>query len=211
MLKKIARWVAPLLLAAVLVGGTEYVSAIQSTADQLLNICTNNAGSYTCQNNWGGITAQGNPINFYPYNSGTITNNKWAVNWVGYVNGSNCTNNCWPFTSGSGMNSRYNGRPVYIMEWGPSPSWCEDQGNYGPESEAGALVLGQCTYDQFDWFVYSAANYLVGVYATNAQFAWDGNGNHIPIFAGNSGTLANGTPVYMNNIWYNTWALLPAS
>jgi len=200
---------ASLILAAATVMSLAVVTASTpaANADQLLNICTITSPAQ-CQNKWGSITAGGIPVNYYHYQAGNV-NNRWAVNWKGYVNGSNCTNNCWPFDSGSGMNSRYNGRPVYQMVLGSNPSFCEDQGNYNVVSQAGDMWIQQCENINDQYFVYSAANYLIPVGATDAQWEYQHDPGQIPVFDGSNGNTGDGQAVVMNSVWYSTWQMIP--
>lgn len=200
MFNRTAKIIAPIALAVGLITGG--ASIAYAAPGDLYGICTNNGGEYQCVNNWNGVTAPGNYQKFYAWNNGTVNNNRWAAHIAGYVTSNN------PFTDGSGMNTRYQGRPVYQFLWGPNPAVCLDNSTYDAITLNGPATIQDCLNYTGQWFVASAAGYLVPVYATNVQFLYDGNGSHLPVFLGNDGSVNNGAQVAISPITYNNWALL---
>jgi hypothetical protein len=72
------------------------------------------------------------------------TYNFWNWWYEGTVNGANCTSNCWPFTPGTGINTYYQGSPVWKFAFAPNTKGtgnCISQQLYtGGSSSTGVLA-----------------------------------------------------------------------
>jgi len=197
-------------VAAVAVSAVAAVVSAAAAPAQAAATSTAICYSNHCWNNWNGSTGLGNPIKFYDYNSGTITNSGWQIKFIGYV--TNATP-VWPFTNGSGQNNRYNNDPVYQMKWNPDQALCASQYPYSTSTHDGPLVIDQCyvsankyAYPAQQLFVRSTALYLVAVWATNQEFR-NGDPSYVPTFVGSrGGNLGNGANVWVNDNTYNQWA-----
>jgi hypothetical protein len=164
-----------------------------------LAICYNNQ----CMNNW---NAAGS-IRFYGYNNGGIINNGWGQRLQGHVsNGAGGV--IWPFTNGTGLNSRYNGRPVYAFGFNAAghqtANQCLSSEAWNPSTETGQLETDGCSQypvgsSMPDWFefVLSSGGFLVPVYASNIEYTFYHRYN-TPVFCGaTGGGTADGQPVIM--------------
>jgi len=164
-----------------------------------LAICYNNH----CMNKWN----NGSTIRFYGYNNGGIVNNGWGYITVAHV--SNGTGGLiWPFTNGSGLNSRYNTRPVlqfgFNAAGGSDTNGCLSSGGFNPSTETGQLETEACTIHSDPYstpdsieFVLSSAGFLIPVYASNITYTFYHNAG-VPIFCGaTGGGTADGQPVIM--------------
>jgi len=131
------------LLIAVGVPTLTAASPASAAIPVVRQVCTTGPGSPidACWNNWRGIVANNNPVNYY--SSGAIYNN-WQVVDEGQVVGVNC-NPCWPFATGTGLNKRYNDYTVYLFKWNLSPGYCLDGGNYNVTGDTGNLKIYQCS------------------------------------------------------------------
>jgi hypothetical protein len=119
------------------------------------NVCTDGPGQ--CLNLWGNNQNSGALVKWYHYgNSGG--NNDWDITVIGHVIGVNCTNNCWPFYPGSGLNARYNGNDVVKFAYWKNKSYCADQTNYDSGTDYGNLEIQPCAgnedYQIFVWSGY---------------------------------------------------------
>lgn len=156
-------------------------------------------------NNWNGSTSPGNPINFYQ--SLTTNNSQWcAVEVRTVTDGQN--GQIWPFTDGSGLNTRYNGDSVWQFEWAPNQIYCADQDAFYAPYTTGPVELKSCIYgsDSNQYFVQSGSDYLVPVGANNAEYAAHGT-LYLPILVGDAygQSDANGQPIYMSNSYELQW------
>lgn len=133
-------------------------------------------GNNHAWNNWGGNAMDGNPIDFYQ--STTVNNSQWCVINKGNVS-DGTAGVIWPFTDGSGLNTRYNGDPVYQFEWGPNTAFCADQANFQTVgTDDGETLLQKCTTNGYNdagkfgtqYYVYSPSYYLANVFANNATW-----------------------------------------
>lgn len=79
-----------------------------------------------------------------------------------------------PFTNGSGLNARYDGRPIVQLQR-RGTGFC-----IVPDGPVTGAVLGGCT-DNGRAYVVSAANYAIDVYASNRAYA-NGFGTNRPMF-----------------------------
>jgi hypothetical protein len=197
----------PLIMLSLIILGTglSLSTAIPAHAVLITNICTKvtYSGNHQCLNMWNnGIPASGAAIKYYHHGTGN-PENKWAPADDGAVVGVNCGQPgqriCWPFTTGSGMNARYNGDNVYVYEYGPDPSYCMDQGLYSSSSHSGKMILWECNNRATQQFVWTPSDYNVDVNATNAQWAHDGNQNNIPVWTSNAPNPGDGVPVQMSH------------
>jgi len=209
---KVLTIISAILLASGTVGvGLAAASAAPASgarADQPL-YCENQTAVYygndRAWNDWNGDQAPGAFINFYQ--SITTDNAQWCAQIVSNVGSDG------PFTSGSGMNTRYYGDPIYQFSLGEDQQLCADQSNFqankGSGIDDGELTLQDCVSgDLNQWFVYSSADYLVPIMATNTSYATFGT-KRIPEFVGEhmDGADANGDNVFNNYQWELQWNL----
>jgi hypothetical protein len=159
-------------------------------------------------NNWNGTEQNGNPVKFYQ--SLTTSNADWTENLIGYVSDGG-PQGIGPFTDGSGLNSRYEGQPIYQFVWTNDLSYAVDQSSYNVGSEQGPLVIyGYNPNDDNQWFVLSSSGYLAPVGANNAQYAVTGT-TGLPVLVGDGdGGDGNGEPVYMESIDELQWNIISA-
>lgn len=157
------------------------------------NIVYNNTWFW---NNWNGTTVNGNHVNFNNvHNDGY---NDWCLHQLGTVIGTNCTTSCWPFAEGSGMNARYNGRPVYRVCWEHSQAYCIDWGQYDNSIHNGRAVIVSGSSDRLYEVVESAGSYWAPVWANDLEYAM-GNGSLLPILLGTqTGSIGQGGGLWMN-------------
>lgn len=127
-------------------------------ANPVNQVCNTGPGSPTdqCWNNWNGVAKDKNPVNYY--SSGAINNN-WQVQLEGRVNGVN-----WPFSEGTGLNSRYNNDPVYLFKWNNQSQFCLDGGGYDQYDDLGYMYIWLCSGNQNQLFVYDSCGGLCSVY-----------------------------------------------
>jgi hypothetical protein len=194
------------MLSLIILGtGLSLSTAIPAHAVLITNICTavTYNGNHQCLNLWNNNKNDGAGIRYYHHGSGNIEN-QWAPADDGAVVGVNCGQPgqpiCWPFTTGSGMNAKYNGDNVYVFEYGQSPTFCMDQGAYSSSYHTGNMRLWQCLNNSNQQFVWTGSDYNVNVGATNRQWAQDGNQNNIPVWTSNLSTnVADGKLVVMSH------------
>jgi hypothetical protein len=200
---------AILLVPGIMGAGLAAASAANASgakADQLY--CDDQTAVYygndRAWNDWNGIQAPGAFINFYQ--STTTANAQWCAQVVSQVGSDG------PFTSGSGMNTRYDGQPIYQFSLGEDQQLCADQSNFQADKKTGIddgeLQLQDCTPgDLNQWFVYSSADYLVPIMATNTS--WGQYKSQVPVFVGEhmDGADANGDNVFNNWQWELQWNL----
>jgi hypothetical protein len=195
-----------IMLSLIILGtGLGLSPAIPANAVLITNLCTAATynGNHQCLNLWEGLLANGATIKYYHHGGGNIQN-EWAPADDGAVVGVNCGGSgqriCWPFTTGSGMNAKYNGDNVYVFEYGQSPSWCMDQGKYNVYTHNGSLQLWRCLNNSNQQFVWTGSDWNVDVYATNAQWARDGNQNNIPVWTSSlSNNVTDGALAQMSH------------
>lgn len=150
-------------------------------------------------NNWNGTVANGNNINYNNvHNDGY---NDWCVDEINVVKGTNCTGNqCEPFAPGSGLNARYDGRPVWIICWAHNDNYCIDFGQYDTGVHNGRAILHAGTADaRLEEVVQSSSNFWVPVWPNDLEFAANGMGP-LPVLLGtkNNGPITQGGGVWMN-------------
>jgi hypothetical protein len=163
-------------------------------------ICiTSNPGLNQCINNWGGHLAIGNPIKYEQKGSGGgYKYNNWDVNRVGTVSPAPA----WPFTSGSGLNDRYEGDAVlefnYQGQYASPTGYCADSTGYSVSTGSGQLQLRGCGGSAFQLFVLSNYSALIPVgpsddgYAAHASY---------PVWLGCAKlNCVNGQPVIATNV-----------
>ena len=182
-----------------------------------VGICKNSNAGGRCWNNWFGGGA-GNAINYYGYNNGNVPNNGWINVEIGTVqnNGPNC-GGFWPFTEGSGMNQRYQGQAVIQLQWAKNRN-LSAFANYNLNDHGGPLEMeatdtgggqGNCNVNDGELFVPSSENYLVSVFATNAEFV-AGDPSFVPEFVGGNPSdpyaTNDGHPVWVDDSFY--WPFL---
>jgi hypothetical protein len=174
------------------------------------NICIPQGGTGNatqCMNDWNGNLTQGaQAVRFYHYgNSGGF--NAIDVQYVGTIDTSGSFQ---PFDNGSGLNTRYNGRPVYKFAWwrnGGPTNTCIAGYSYNANSfnEACNVSSGQ---NQL-WFAYTSYSDLVSVGSSNLHYFITHTANQ-PVWMGSNGygNIGNGDNVYLtttqnNNLpWY---------
>lgn len=134
-----------IILALLIAVGVPTLTAASPAfaANPVRQVCNTGPGSPIdqCWNNWGGHPANNNPVNYY--SSSSIYNN-WQVLDEGRVIGTNC-NPCWPFATGTGLNTLYKGDTVYLFKWNLSPGYCLDAGDYNVTDNDGGLKIYQCS------------------------------------------------------------------
>jgi len=191
--------------AAMLLGFGLAGAGTATAAHATTYTCNNTTGQTTIYygndhgwNNWNGSTSPGNPINFYQ--SLTANNSQWCAIPVGQVrDGQN--GEIWPFTNGSGLNTRYNGDTVFQFEWAPNQIYCADQGAFRAALVVGPVELQSCVINgsaSNQYFVQSGSDYLAPVGANNAEYAYLGTA-YLPVLVGDgsAGSDSNGQPIYM--------------
>lgn len=158
-------------------------------------ICiTSSPGLNQCINNWGGHLTTGNPIKYEKKGSGGgYKYNNWDVNRVGTVSPSPA----WPFTPGTGLNNRYNGKPVfqfdYQGQYGSPTGRCLDSSGYSFATGSGELQLGSGCGGAFDLYVWVSpgSGALVAVGPSD-----EGGSNGTVVWLGcRALNCANGQPV----------------
>ncbi|HEY1920342.1 MAG TPA: hypothetical protein VGH27_32640 [Streptosporangiaceae bacterium] len=165
------------------------------------NICTTGSVNQ-CLNNTAGRATNGNIIQFWAYGTQGEPNNDWHYVLQGYVSNGGKTG-IWPFTDGSGLNNRYDGLPVYQLQWSQNLNFCADQTGYNPADEYGDLELSTCnaqgSVTDYQMFVYTGEDFWPSVYASNIQYTYYETYD-APVWLGASGGTAgdhNGSPVIM--------------
>lgn len=191
------------ILSAITVLGIGLTSAPKALAQSFPdNVCTTGPGQ--CLNLWDNNQNNGALVKWYHFgNSGG--NNDWDVTYLGKVIGDNCTTDCAPFTTGSGLNARYNGDYVLRFAYWKNQNYCAEQLDYGVGTESGDLEIGTCnataSYQQFVW---SSEGFLIAVYASNIQFAYTRT-QDVPVWLGGvNGNTGNGVQVTMSTA--QTWS-----
>ena len=147
-------------------------------------------------NDWdGNLTTYAQAVRFYHYgNSGG--NNRIFVTQIGTINGCGTSGGFQPFAKGSGLNCRYNGRPVYQLQWGKN-------------GRSGVCIAGDdtsqnafnfpCNGGPGTWFAYSSSSFLVGVGASNVRYD-DTDESNVPVWLGDSTGDGNGAHVYLTDV-----------
>ena len=145
-------------------------------------------------NDWGGnLTTYAQAVRFYHYgNSGG--NNRIFVTQIGTIH--RVTGGFQPFANGSGLNVRYDGRPVYQLQWGKN-------------GRSGVCIAGDdtsqnafnfpCNGGPGTWFAYSSSSFLVGVGASNVRYD-DTDESNVPVWLGDSTGDGNGAHVYLTDV-----------
>jgi len=156
-----------------------------------VNVCVLPAKSQ-CMNDWdGNLGTYVQAVRFYHYgNSGG--NNRILVIYINTISGCGTSGGFQPFANGSGLNCRYNGRPVYHLQWaknGPSGVCIasDDTSQYA--------FNFPCNGGPGTWFVYSSSSYLVGVGASNVLYD-DTLEPNAPVWLGDVTGDGNGAHVY---------------
>jgi hypothetical protein len=148
-------------------------------------------------NDWdGNLTQFAQAVRFYHYgNSGG--NNRIYVTQIGTINGCGTSGGFQPFANGSGLNCRYNGRPVYQLQWGKN-------GRSGVciagDNSAQNAFNDQCNVGPITWFAYSSYSFLIGVGASNVLFEEDGFVPNSPVWLGDLSGDGNGAHVYLTAV-----------
>jgi hypothetical protein len=194
--KRIVSIAATIVMAAGLSAGLAAVPAHATVAGcangkASVNLLYNNKWFW---NNWNGTTVNGNHVNFNDVpNDGY---NDWCPIVLGYV-----TNQApvWPFPDGSGLNTRYNGRPVYKFCWQRAQSYCIDFGQYDQNVHNGRSIIYSNAMDNLYEVVQSSLGYWVPVWPNTLEFATSG-GVYLPVLLGtqNNGPLTQGGGLWMN-------------
>lgn len=155
-------------------------------------------------NDWNGNTNGGAPVKYYQ--STSAENSEFNYDSEGQVcngeSGYPCFGAASPFIVGSGLNARYDGRPIYAFPLSGSSGLCADQGNFSVATDSGYLELQTCNETQYvQEFVYSSSDYLAPVNANNQEYQSAGTGNLPVLVSGSNGSPcseANGTLVTMD-------------
>lgn len=133
-------------------------------------VCTN--GGY-CWNAWGGDVGNGNPVKFekQSYNGSFSNMNVWNEGAV---------TSSFPFNPGTaaynqGLPSYYAGHPVYKISYAPNgvgSGKCVSNDYFGGgDVQAQWEPCGSGSSDASQLWIYSAAGFLVNVYATEVAYA----------------------------------------
>jgi hypothetical protein len=186
---------ASLALGAALVG-SQAAGSPAAAAAHTVNVCVMPAGlGSQCMNDWdGNLSTYAQAVRFYHYgNSGG--NNSIYLNSHGTIHGCGTSGGFQPFANGSGLNCRYDGRPVYQLEW-------------GRVGRSGVCIAGDdisqnafnfpCNGGPGTWFVYSSSRYLVGVGASNVRYD-DTDEPNVPVWLGDVTGDGNGAHVYLTD------------
>ena len=186
----------PALMTLGFIGAAAASAPGASASAPIYNVCHDNGnGTASCLNNRAGLAENDNPVQYWAFSAQGEPNNDWNAGFVGYVNGSDCTSNCWPFVAGSGMNAKYNGNPVYELIWEPDTGYCADSFDYYWPGQSGDLRLASCNpASNSQWFVYSSSHFLVSVNASNLQYV----NYHVyqqPVWLGEVSGTGNGQSV----------------
>jgi hypothetical protein len=166
------------------------------------NVCIPQGSSPTqCINDWDGNLDYGAAAaRFYHYgNSGGYNAiDVLALQPINQTNGG-----FQPFTDGSGLNARYNGRPVYEFEWwrnGKDTGVCIAGTSYNADA-----YNEQCNDGGYSvLFVYSSSSGLISVNASNALYANTKTANQ-PVWLGSNGkgNIGTGDNVYLTTTQSN--------
>jgi hypothetical protein len=188
------------LTSGLIAGGVALagVSPAHALGNGRYNICHDNGnGTQSCLNNTAGYASSNNPIQYWAYGTQGEPNNDWNIGAEGTVVGTNCSS-CWPFVTGSGLNAKYNGDPVYEFVWSQNTDYCADALDYYTPSQYGNLLLEECGPSSSQWYVYSSSHFLVAVNASNSQY----NKYHVyqqPVWLGaDNDNTNNGQPVWIS-------------
>ena len=178
------------------------------------NICTPPTSDTTgtgnnaqCLNNTLGKSKAGNPIQFWRNNAQGQANNAWVAQVVGTVKDGE-GGVLWPFTDGSGLNTRYNGANVYKFSWAANELYCASQVEFaeGIYSSQGPVTLQSCANSEFYWFVLSKAGFLVCVWSSNLLYQNTGAANS-PVWVDEFSGTGNGEPVWMDTVPNLEWSI----
>jgi|SRR5271170_7697885 len=154
------------------------------------NITYNNTWFW---NNWNGTQVAGNNVNYNNvHNDGY---NDWCVNDLGTVNDSGE----FPFPDGSGLNARYNGRPIYSFTWANAQSWVAEYAQYDQLIGNGRTIINTDVDQSITEIVQSSSDYLVPVWANTLEYAYSGTAD-LPVLIGTkgNGAIGQGGGVWMN-------------
>ena len=184
---------APAASADVAVASAATRSAAAAAAPPV-NVCVLPAESQ-CMNDWdGNLSTYAQAVRFYHYGHSGGNNRIYLAN-LGTINGCGTSGGFQPFANGSGLNCRYDGRPVYQLEW-------------GKYARSGVCIAGDdisqnafnfpCDGGPGTWFVYSSSRYLVGVGASNVRYD-DTDEPNVPVWLGDSTGDGNGAHVYLTD------------
>jgi hypothetical protein len=130
----------------------------------------------------------------HPYGAG--------LGWIASYTGNNVSSN-WPFTSGSGLNTRYNGRPIYMIE--KSTSTGHDGCIWGNTSPFNAEWNFCNSGNNADWWVKSSYHYWVNVGVSNILYIEGGPANTPYSLSDALNGSGNGSDINVwktNNPWY---------
>ena len=144
-------------------------------------------------NNWNGTQVNGNHVNFN--NVPNDGYNDWCLIQLGTVTNQSPV---WPFADGSGLNTRYNGRPVYQLCWQINQSYCIDWGQYDDAIHNGRAIVYSGADQRLYEAVLSSSNYWAPVWPNDLEYAL-GNTGLLPILLGTqNGTIGQGGGLWMN-------------
>jgi hypothetical protein len=186
---KKGRLAATALLAAGMFTGGAVMAAPAAHATTVYGLCLTDVNPIsTCARQ----TSTNGPVDAWARDISGDPNQQFQKLYEGQVS----SQNCWPFTCGSGFNSSYNGDAVYRL-YNINSGRC-----IAPDNPDIASVYSvDCNANGVNW-VWTPEGYLVNVYQTNLAVA---NGVSIgQVLVPNQWY----NPMYIANPGFNSWALI---
>jgi hypothetical protein len=161
-----------------------------ANGNHAVNLAYNNTWFW---NNWNGTQVNGNHVNFNNvHNDGY---NDWCKILLGHVSNSGE----FPFTVGSGLNARYDGRPFYKFCWQIAQSFCIDWAQYDINVHNGRAIINNSSDNRLLEVVQSSSNYWAPVWSNDLEFGLNGTGP-LPVLLGTqNGTIGQGGGLWMNS------------
>lgn len=151
-------------------GGLGLLAGPAAQATTTVALCTQGLSPNVCMNRAGGGTRNGTPIIGYTKdfdNNEDFSLSSLPTDCDGSVHNGEDGMTC-PFDPGTGLNARYDGRPIYTL-YSSSTNKC------GVAAPTILLALQPCS-DAGVAFVLSSANYLINAYYSNLCFNGGCNG-----------------------------------
>ena len=185
-------------------GGLGFLVAPVASANTSFAMCNQGLNPNLCMNRAGGGTGNGTFVISYTKdfdNNEDFTLNPLSTDCGGTVHNGENGMTC-PFDPGTGLNARYDGRPIYTI-LSPSTNKCATAGTDS------LVTLQPCNDSGVAW-VMSSASYLINPYRSNLCFNGGcggvGLGTNMPEFLCDVGT--SGSRLYVpptGNAGYCQW------
>jgi len=179
-------------------------------------VCTYNPvnGSPTqCINDWNGdLTIGAQAARFYHFLN-PPGNNFMYFEFVHIIDTASGSGHFEPFADGSGLNTRYNGLPVYELQW--------ERDINGAYFDKGVCIAGDAPYalpynekcntgSSTLYYAWSSYNALISVGASNDLYEAGGGPNQ-PVWLGSNGegNTGNGQDIYLTPVQNDNLAWYP--